>query len=177
MTRIILSVLLAFYTLAGFSQDKTIPVAIQVNSKSKLIMHAYAKGVQIYICQRDPKDSSNYIWVFLRPKAILYSDSTYHQIIGKHYFDNFARPIWKNVDGSAVTAIKLQQVNSPDSQSIPWVLLKAAFTQGAGVLKSTKFVQRLFTIGGKAPAKARKDQLGQIIQASYTAEYLFYSAE
>ena len=175
MTRIILSAFLAFYTLTGFSQDKSIPTAIQVDSKSKLIEHAYAKGFQLYTCRQDPKDSSNYIWVFKSPWAMLYADSTYKKEIGNHHYNTSNNPVWGNSDGSEVTAMKLQQVNSPDSQSIPWLLLKATINQGTGILKSARFVQRIFTKGGKAPANAEKNQLGKTISIPYTAEYLFYS--
>jgi hypothetical protein len=177
MTRIILSAFLVFYALIGFSQDKTIPAPIQVNSKSKLIELAYAKGIQIYTCQRDPKDTSIYVWVFQQPQATLYSNSTYHHIIGKHYFDATKNPTWENTDGSKITAVKLQQVSSMDNQSIPWLLLKATITQGTGVLKSAQLVQRIFTNGGKAPAEAGKNELGKTIKVPYTAEYLFYSEE
>jgi hypothetical protein len=175
MMRIILSALLTISTIAAFGQDKTIPTSIQVDNNSKLIMQAYAKGVQVYVCQRDLKDSAQYVWAFKEPRATLYTDSTYHQVIGKHYFDSSKNPTWENIDGSKVTAVKLQQVSSPNNLAITWLLLKATITQGTGILKSAQFVQRVFTKGGKAPAKAASDQLGKTIEVPYTAEYLFYS--
>jgi len=175
MKRIILSAFLAFYTLISFGQDNSIPASLQVDASSKLIVHAYAKGVQVYVCQRDVKDSTQYVWVFKKPQATLYADSTYHQVIGKHYFDDAKNPTWASIDGSKVTAAKLQQVNSPDNLAIPWLLLKATITQGTGVLKSAQFVQRLYTKGGKAPANANASQSGKTLKVPYTAEYLFYS--
>jgi hypothetical protein len=56
--RSIFSFVLVFYTLVVFGQDDSIPFSIQVPLGSRLIWHTYAKGVQVYVCTQDPKDST-----------------------------------------------------------------------------------------------------------------------
>jgi Protein of unknown function (DUF3455) len=173
MNRIYLSFLLALCSLAGFAQSNN----LQVPQPSKLFIHTYAKGVQVYICIQDAKDTSNYIWTLKEPFANLYSDTTYTKSIGKHYFTDGKTPTWESADGSKVLGAKLAQVNSPDVNSIPWLLLKASANAGTGVLAQIVYIQRINTKGGKAPANATKQQKGQLLNVLYTAEYLFYSKD
>jgi hypothetical protein len=175
MARTIFSFFLICYTLVCFGQNNSIPPAIKVPEGSRLISHTYAKGVQIYICTQDTKDTSRYTWTFTEPRANLYADSSYHQLVGKHYFEHGKNPAWEFSDGSGASGIKVQQVNSPDNLAIPWLLLKVAGTKGTGTLTPATFIQRIRTKGGKAPATANKSQKGQSLEVPYTAEYLFYS--
>jgi len=178
MARILFSSLLVFYALAGFGQSTAIPAAIQTPAdSSKLIMHAYAKGVQIYVCTPNPKDSSQYVWTFAGPRANLYADSAYHLIVGKHYLGANKNPVWEDNDGSMVTGSKVHQANSPDGHAIPWLLLKAVATKGAGILTQVVFVQRINSRGGTAPAVASKTDSGRNLEVAYTAEYLFYGVK
>jgi hypothetical protein len=175
MIRTIFSFLLFFCTLAAFGQDIGIPASLQVPEGSKLILRAYAKGVQVYVCTQDPKDTSHYTWTFKEPRANLYADSSYNQLIGKHYFDAGKNPTWEDTDGSKVTGLKLQQANAPGGIAIPWLLLKATLTGGTGTLTRAMFIQRIYTKGGKAPAIAGNLHKGQIAEIPYTAEYIFYA--
>jgi hypothetical protein len=175
MTRICLLFLFTFCTQVSFGQDNSVIASIQVPKDSKLLIHTYAKGVQVYICTQDPKDTSNFTWILKEPFADLYSDSTYKQRIGKHYFTNGKTPTWESTDGSKVTGAKLVQVNSPDGIGIPWLLLKASLATGSGILTPTIFIQRINTKGGKAPILANRKQKGLSVEIPYTAEYLFYS--
>jgi hypothetical protein len=174
MSRTIFSFFLICYTLVCFGQNNSIPASIQVPEGSKLIRHTYAKGVQIYVCIQDAKDTSHRIWLFTEPRADLYADSTYHQYIGKHYFERGKNPTWEYTDGSKITGIKLQQANAPDSLGVPWLLLKAGETGGTGTLAPVAFIQRIRTKGGKAPATANKSLKRHFLEVPYTAEYYFY---
>jgi Protein of unknown function (DUF3455) len=176
MVRICLSFLLTICSLLSFAQGNTAR-SIQAPKPSKLLIHTYAKGVQIYICTQDAKDTSSFTWTLKEPVASLFTDSTYTHPIGKHYFTNGKTPTWESTDGSKVTGAKLAQVNSPDANAIPWLLLKADITTGAGVLAQVFFIQRINTKGGKAPALALRTQKGQLVEVPYTAEYLFYSKD
>jgi len=174
MIRGIFSFVLVFYTLAVFGQDNSIPVSIRVAAGNRLIAHTYAKGVQVYVCIQDPNDSSHYIWAFKEPHASLYTDSSYHHLVGRHYFDAGKNPTWEHTDGSKVSGMKVQQASSPDSAAIPWLLLKATAASGSGTLTPALFIQRIHTRGGKAPATADRANKGQTTEVPYTAEYLFY---
>jgi Protein of unknown function (DUF3455) len=175
MMRSIFSFVPIFYTLVVFGQDSSIPSSIRVPSTSKLIWHTYAKGVQVYVCTQDPRDSTNYIWTFQEPRANLYTDTSYHQLVGHHYFDAAKNPTWEAEDSSKVSGMKVQQANSPDSTAIPWLLLQATVRSGNGRLSSAMFIQRIRTKGGKAPATGDRQNKGQSVEVPYTAEYLFYS--
>lgn len=173
MNRIILSTLLILCSLIGFAQDATIPGALSAPKNSKLIVHVFAKGVQIYTSAPNLEDSSKYKWKFIGPSATLYADENHRKVVGEHYLDN-NNPTWEWVDSSKVSGSKLSQVNSPDSLAIPWLLLKATINKGNGVLSHVVFIQRINTKGGKAPSAKDRIDSGKTVQVPYTAEYLFY---
>ncbi len=174
MIRFNLSFLLIFCARLSFGQAAGVAASIQVPDGNKVILHTYAKGVQVYICTQDPKDTSNFTWVLKEPFADLYADSAHKNPVGKHYFTNGKNPTWESTDGSKVIGGKLMQVNSPDGSGIPWLLLKATIPSGTGVLSQATFIQRINTKGGKAPVAANKSLQGQLAKIPYTAEYLFY---
>ncbi|TWI94790.1 uncharacterized protein DUF3455 [Mucilaginibacter frigoritolerans] len=174
MLRIYLLSILLSFQLASFAQE-AYPSAIAVPANCKVLIHTYAKGVQVYVYTQDLNDTSKYTWVLKEPIANLYADSAHTSLIGKHYFSAGNTPTWESTDGSKVTGAKLAQVNSPDGAGIPWLLLKAKTITGPGVLQHTAFIQRVHTIGGKPPVVAGKNQKGEIQKVSYTAEYIFYS--
>ena len=175
MMRSIFSFLLVFNALVVFGQDSGIPDAIQVPVNSSLVWRTYAKGVQVYVCTQDPKDSLHYVWTFKEPRANLYADTSYHQLVGHHYFDTGKNPTWETDDGSKVSGMKVQQANSPDSAALPWRLLKATASGEKGRLAPAIYIQRIRTQGGKAPAIGDRQSKGQSVEVAYTAEYLFYS--
>ena len=162
---------LALWTIGVFAQQITLPATLDVPSGNRLFLHGYAKGVQIYRCTQDKNDTSVYVWTFVAPAADLFTAADYKTAIGKHY----AGPAWEATDGSKVTGKKLQQADSPDTSSIPWLLLSAAEVSGSGIFSGTTFILRINTHGGKAPpASARGSHPGEEIRIPYTAEYLFY---
>jgi hypothetical protein len=59
--------------------------------------------------------------------------------------------------------------------SIPWLLLKSKSTEGVGALSTVKYVQRVDTVGGVAPAAGcDAGHAGVETRVDYTANYLFY---
>jgi hypothetical protein len=119
-------------------------------------------GDRIYLC-----DASS--WAFSRPDARLLDDS------GKQIGLHSAGPAWEYSDGSRVIA-KAAASATPDSNSIPWLLLKATDHHGEGVMKKVTSIPRLSTQGGMAPAGGCDAQhKGQESRSHYTAIYLFYS--
>lgn len=175
MIRSIFSFILVFQAWVVFGQDSSIPASIQVPMGVRLISHIYARGVQVYVCTKDPNDSSHCIWTFKEPRANLYADSSHYQLVGQHYLDAGKNPAWETTDGSKVSGIKLQQASSPDGLAIPWLLLKTTATSGNGTLTQAVFIQRIRTKGGKAPVIGDRQNKGQSVEVAYTAEYLFYS--
>lgn len=65
--------------------------------------------------------------------------------------------------------------DSPGGTSIPWFLLTAKKTEGTGVLGKVTFIQRVDTVGGKAPAGGCDAAGGgKELRVDYTATYRFY---
>ncbi len=173
--RTISTFLFIFNALLVSGQYKDIPVSIEVPEGCKLMSHTYAKGVQVYICTRDPKDSLRYIWTFKEPRAELYTDKGCHNRTGKHYFDGSKNPTWELMDKSRISGVKVKQAGAPDTSAIPWLLLKATTNGGSGKFKSVQFIQRIRTAGGKPMEIPGIHKYGQTLEVPYTAQYLFYS--
>jgi hypothetical protein len=87
-----------------------------------------------------------------------------------------AGPNWTSIDGSIVNGTKLQQADSPSSDAIPWLLLKASSTSGTGVFTDVSYVQRLNTAGGKAPSTGcDATTVGGETRVDYAADYYFFT--
>jgi hypothetical protein len=142
------------------------PKALQPPSDQAVVLSLEGKGSQIYVCQ-DTGDM--YAWKLKGPDAKLFGESG--EVVGRH----FKGPTWEANDGSRVTGKLVASVPSPDSKSIPWLLLQAAAHEGKGLMSGIQSIQRLGTKGGVAPAvtcSARnKDKEVSVL---YQAYYYFY---
>src|SRR5258708_9125228 len=128
-----------------------------------------ATGVQIYECGAIKADPARFEWVFKAPEADLFDLSG--KKIGRHY----AGRTWESSDGSKVVGEVKARDDGPAATAIPWLLLAAKSTSGNGVFGRTQSVQRLYTVGGKAPAGGcSKAQLGKEARVPYKATYYFY---
>jgi hypothetical protein len=68
--------------------------------------------------------------------------------------------------------------NGPDPNAIPWLLLSAKSTSGTGVFSHVKSIQRVHTVGGKAPTEAcTQAHVGKVTRVGYKATYNFYVAK
>jgi hypothetical protein len=143
--------------------------SIQVSTNEVVLFSAKATGVQIYDCRADPNDSTHYEWAFKAPEAELFDAKG--KIIGRHY----GGPTWAAGDGSKVVGEVKARELSPDTDAIPWLLLKAKTHEGNGILSQVTSIQRLETVGGKAPVKGcDQSSLGKEIRVRYSAVYYFY---
>ena len=158
--------------IAGCAAAPSVPGPLHVPADQALIKQLHATGVQIYECQAAKNDPSRFEWVFKAPEANLATKTG--RIVGKHY----AGPTWEANDGSTVIGELAGSSPSPKPNSIPWLLLRARATAGNGLFAHVQYIQRLNTSGGSVPATAcRKEQAGELLRASYTADYLFYGAK
>jgi hypothetical protein len=158
--------------LAGCATAPSVPGPLRVPADQSLIKQLHGVGVQIYECQPTKNDPAQYDWVFRGPEANLLSKGG--RIVGKHY----AGPTWEASDGSRVVAEAVGNSPSAKPNSIPWLLLRARATSGNGLFTHVQFIQRLNTVGGSVPALGcRREQAGQQLRASYTADYLFYGTK
>jgi hypothetical protein len=92
------------------------------------------------------------------------------QKVGRHY----AGPTWEGNDGSKVLGEVVERANAPDADAIPWLLLKATSSEGAGAFSTVTYVQRLETVGGVAPTEGCSEPTAGVEQAvPYRATYAF----
>jgi len=161
--------------LAGCAtpQLATVPVPdnLRVPATQKLSLEARATGVQIYDCKPSKDDPARYEWLFRAPEADLFDKAGTK--IGRHY----AGPTWESNDGSkAVGEVKARD-DGPDANAIPWLLMSTRSTAGTGILGKTASVQRVQTVGGKAPAAScSQAEAGKEARVPYSATYYFYVA-
>jgi len=153
------------------STPPEVPAILEVGEGFEVSYHTYAAGVQVYVCTET--SPGVYGWVLKQPIANLYSNPGNNGVVGTHY----AGPTWESNSGSKVIAARLESV-TVDPNSIAWLKLGAVSSTGPGIFEGTKFIQRVNTVGGKAPATgANAGTVGEEIEVPYTAEYYFYKAE
>jgi len=142
-----------------------VPATLTPPETTHVVAALRASGTQIYVCKRDANNELS--WTFKAPSADLYDASG--QLVVKHG----AGPSWEASDGSKITGTVLQQAPNTDQPgSIALLLLQATPAGGPGLLASVRYVQRLDTRGGVAPA-APCTQEGQEGRSPYLAEYVF----
>ncbi|MGA2425935.1 MAG: DUF3455 domain-containing protein [Terriglobales bacterium] len=145
-----------------------VPNAIRAHAGEEVVLLAHASGSQIYTCQAGA--DGKFVWTLKAPEAELKDRNG--KVIGNH----FAGPTWKLNDGSEVAGKAAAHVDSPDADSIPWLLVNVVSHSGKGLLTNVATIQRVRTHGGKAPATgcdaSRRDSE---TKSSYTADYYFYA--
>jgi Protein of unknown function (DUF3455) len=146
-----------------------VPDAIKAPSAEAVVLLAHASGVQIYACRESADGRTG--WVLEAPEAQLRNEAG--AVIGRHY----AGPAWKHEDGSEVSGKAAAHVDSPDANSIPWLLVAATGHAGDGILARVTSIQRIHTKGGQPPSASDCDSatLNTQARSSYTADYYFYA--
>lgn len=123
-----------------------------------------AAGIQVYSCEYD--GNHRLAWTFQHPEATLYDAA------GVAVIKHGAGPAWEAQDGSRIVGEKLADAPSPNADSIAQLLLSTR-ASASGSLASVRYVQRLDTKGGTAPAAActAEHQTGG---SPYYARYVFW---
>jgi hypothetical protein len=169
VSKILWLLLLVGSAIAQESARPEVPDAIKAPAGEEIVLLAHATGFQIYSCQigSDGKPA----WSFKAPEAELRDNSD--RVVGHHY----AGPSWKHTDGSEVTGKLVAKVDSPDADSIPWLLLTAGSHSGTGILAGVSTIQRIHTKGGQSPTKPQctSSNLNATSKSSYVADYYFYA--
>jgi hypothetical protein len=142
-----------------------VPEKIMATAGENVVLVAHASGSQIYVCQAGA--DGKLAWTLKAPDAELRNDQG--AVIGRH----FAGPTWRLNDGSEVTGKAAARVDSPDADSIPWLLLTVTGHTGEGALSRVTDIQRIHTKGGVAPTDACSR--GAETKSSYTADYYFFA--
>ena len=166
----IVALLVGFSTVNAGTMPE-VPGALKAPATQVLSLETQAVGVQIYECKASRDDPTRFEWILKAPEAELF-DSTGNKI-GRHY----AGPTWEANDGSKVVGEVKARDNGPEPNAIPWLLLSAKSTAGNGVLSQTQSIQRVHTVGGKAPAGGcNQAQVGKETRVAYKATYYFFVA-
>ncbi len=140
-------------------------VSIAPPPGTRLLLSVRGDGVQIYTCAQD---QANWIWRLKAPEATLIDPQG--KVIGRHG----AGPTWQLEDGSAIKGTLI--ASQPQVTAIPWLLLSAQSTGGAGLLDHARFVQRTDTVGGRAPSTGcNAANVQGETRVPYSAKYSFYS--
>jgi hypothetical protein len=143
-----------------------------------VLLHASGSGTQNYACDAVVVDGgTNYVWTLVTPEATL--SDCHAATIGHHFASEAGAgfPEWQTTDGTYVIGQKHLPTFTPDggAASIPWLLLDAVDSGGAGTLSSTLYIQRLNTDGGDAPASTcNSGTVGTTTNIAYTADYYFF---
>ena len=149
-----------------------VPESLQPPASEILSFSVQARGFQVYRCSPGKSDPKIFEWTFVGPEAELFDDAG--ESAGKHY----AGPTWEAKDGSKVVGEVKAKANGPDPNAIPWLLLGAKTSEGEGVFSGVKSIQRLNTVGGKAPASGcDSSHSGEESKVPYKAVYYFYVAK
>src|SRR5438105_14297142 len=115
----------------------TVPESLQPPASETLALETRANGVQIYQCKAGKDNPGRFEWAFKAPEAELFDTQGKH--VGKHY----GGPSWELHDGSKVVGEVRAKTDAPDAQAIPWLLLRAKETSGAGAFSRTLSIQRV----------------------------------
>src|SRR5215831_1238743 len=148
--------------VAADNQSK-VPPELRVGDGYTRVLETTGRGIQTYDCVSSA-------WKFREPTAAIY-DIASGEITALHYVG----PTWQStVDGSKVVAAVDARLDAPNPQKdIQWLRLQATSNTGPGVFANVKFVQRLNTAGGVAPAGACTT--GQSVSVPYKATYAFWA--
>jgi hypothetical protein len=162
--------MLAVTTLATDQRAPETPVTIQVPEGNRVSFHAYAEGVQIYVCTQHPTDPTKFVWTFKAPEAVLFDYEG--NVVGIH----FGGPTWESPSGSLVVGAVDARI-TVDPSAIQWLLLRRVNSDGPGIFNGVSFIHRVNTVGGLAPATATADDLGKELRVPYAADYFFYRSD
>jgi len=153
--------------VGGDNRAPDVPDAIRVPEGNKVHFHAYAVGVQTYVW-------NSTAWTFTGPDAVLFDADG--NVVGIHYaYAGPTRPAWESNSGSLVVGAALANAPSPNTNSVPLLLVAAVSADGPGIFAPTTYIQRVNTVGGRAPLNPGTST-GEEARVPYTAEYYFYRA-
>ena len=147
-----------------------VPDALKVGANESLALTAAAKGVQIYACRAGKEPGAPDEWAFVAPEAELF-DARGNRI-GQHG----AGPYWQAADGSRTVGTVKARADATSADAIPWLLLAARSDGPAGTFSTITSVQRVNTVGGKAPpaSSCSAGNRGATARVGYSADYHFY---
>jgi hypothetical protein len=154
--------------IAAVAEPAGISAALRAPAGEQAEFVLQAVGVQIYQCKPKADDANAYQWSFVAPEATLTESGG---SVGTHG----AGPIWESTSDRSSVKGAVRQRQDGGAGNIPWLLLSAASTEGAGKFAGVTSIQRVATKGGVEPAGGcDASKAGQEVRVPYTADYYFY---
>ncbi len=147
-----------------------VPDNLKVPEGQVLLLEGKARGVQIYVCKAKAENTNQFAWTLKAPEADLFNDQ------GKKIIKHYGGPTWEANDGSKVIGEVKASANSPETSAIPWLLLQAKSNEGKGTLSKVTYIQRVDTVGGKAPGQGcDQASADKQVRVNYRADYFFWA--
>ena len=162
-----------------------VPAKIQVPVGHKAVLVGHAVGTQDYVCVLS---GATFAWTLFTPQATLFNDR--ERQLMTHYFspnpdENLTiRATWQDSRDASTVWAQVDEMSSDapfvTRGAIPWLLLqvtgKEKGPRGGDSLTATKYIQRLSTVGGSAPATgcAAATDIGKKAFVPYKADYFFF---
>jgi hypothetical protein len=176
--------------LARSIEVPPVPSKLVVEEGYEVFLAGHASGTQNYMCLPTP---TGVAWKLVGPQATLFVNffRDVPQQIMTHFLSanpeetGIARPTWQHsLDSSRVWGAVMQSsddANYVAPGAIPWLLVRvagrAAGPGGGSALTQAKFIQRLNTSGGAAPAGcSQATEVGVLALVPYSADYFFFRA-
>jgi hypothetical protein len=128
------------------------------------VMRLRGQGAQIFRCE---SQAAGLRWTYRLPEAEL--RDAQGEVLVRHG----ANLSFEHVDGSRLFGEIVDHVPSPNSDSLPWLLLKTR-AYGPGSLSAITYVERIETVGGMPPASCDSAQLNQVLRVPFSADFVFF---
>ena len=172
---------------AAESAARSVPAAIQVPAGNRPYFEGHAVGTQNYVCL---PSGSGFAWTLVTPEATLFDQRGEQQLTTHFASPNPAeggavRATWQHSrDSSSVWALAMPPSTDPAfvaPGAIPWLLLRVVGTKagpaGGDTLSKARYIQRVNTAGGVAPAIgcSQQSDIGSKAFVPYSADYVFYA--
>jgi hypothetical protein len=162
-----------------------VPDAIQVPPEAELFLIGHGVGTQNYVCV---PSGSGFAFTLFTPQATLFTDD--RQQIIHHFFSpnpfegGTIRVTWEDSRDTSTVWGFAAGVSTDRAfvrkDAVAWLRVDisgaAVGPTGGDTLTGTKFVQRINTVGGLAPAElcVGATDIGKKAFVPYEADYLFY---
>lgn len=150
--------------------SESVPVLMQVPAGNYVAWRAAADGVVTYDCVQSQADTSKQVWTISSAKAKLGQEGDAQRGVYKSPPET-----WTAADGSSVTGMQVLRVPA-GADRLNDQLVIANPANGAGLLSSVTYIQRLVQAGGAAPTAACDvASLGKRVDVPYQALYVFWN--
>lgn len=147
----------------------------------RLILIAHGEGTQNYTCTT-PTSAPAAIGAIaelynasceVASPGVAQNNMVQAAAIGNHFFSDLTTPDFDIAGLGNTKAKKVEEVPAPNpSADVKWLRLQA---QTADSTSQVKFIYRLNTVGGLAPASCEGRSAGEVVTVQYQAQYWVYS--